>query len=255
MSTFRVPFSVALALLTCLGGASTARAQQLASQRYRSSKDFAMELRLGPYRPDVDGELEDAPEEERPHAKYFGTGRKLLAQAELDYQFFKAFGSLAIGLSMGYFKQTAKSFVEPGPGLAPTVRSGDSTSLMLVPTALSLVYRFDVAALRWNVPLVPYAKAGLDYVFWSVSDGNGNVPEAGGGRGRGATTGYHAAFGVALMLDIFDPGAAQEFDAETGVNHTYLFAEYRHSEISGLGRGGGLHLGDTTWSAGLMFEF
>ncbi len=214
-----------------------------------------MELRFGPYRPDVDGEFANLPAEERPHAQYFGTGRKLLSQVELDYQFFKAFGSLALGVSVGYFTQKASAFVEPASGDAD-VRSGDSTRLMLIPTSLSLVYRFDVLALRANIPIVPYAKAGLDWVYWSVSDGNGRVANGTmGGRGRGGTTGYHGAVGLAFMLDAFDPGSAQEFDAETGINHTYVFVEFRHSEINGLGKQNRLHVGDTTWSAGLMFEF
>lgn len=256
MHLLRIPVALALLLVPSWFGAGSALAQAPGQQKYRSPKNFAMELRFGPYRPDVDGEFDRTPEEDRPHQKYFGSGRKLLAQAELDYQFFKAFGSLGLGVSVGYFRQSANAFVEPEGGGDPEVRAGDTTSLTLVPTALSLVYRFDVPALRWGVPLVPYAKGGLDWVYWSISDGNGEVA-AGDvtGRGRGGTTGYHAAIGVALMLDVFDPGAAQEFDAETGVNHTYLFAEFRHAVINGLGGRDSLHVGDTTWAAGLMFEF
>ena len=64
-----------------------------------------------------------------------------------------------------------------------------------------------------------------------------------------------AAVGLSLVLDIFDPGAAKQFDEEMGINHTNLFFELNHLDASGLGESHRLHVGDTTWSAGIMFEF
>ena len=61
--------------------------------------------------------------------------------------------------------------------------------------------------------------------------------------------------GVSLILDFFDRNGANQFDQELGVNHTHLFFEYGHIDASGLGQSNRLHVGDTTWTAGLMFEF
>ena len=61
--------------------------------------------------------------------------------------------------------------------------------------------------------------------------------------------------GVALVLDMFDPDAAREFDAELGVNHTALVFEFNHADISGLWMSNRLHVGDDTWSLGLMMQF
>ena len=241
-----------------LGQASAARAQSEAisssGQRYRSHKSWALEFRMGPYRPDIDSEFTNLPAEQRPHQLYFGSKQRLLTQAELDYQVLNTFGSLAIGFSAGYFRESAKAFVE-GAADAMT-RSGDSTRLMLIPTSLSLVYRFDVAAVRWGFPLVPYAKAGLDWVYWSIANTNGGIAsDKAGAKGRGDATGFHVAAGLSLLLDVFDSGASQEFDSETGINHTYVFVELGHYEINGLGSKTQPRLGDTTWSAGFMFEF
>ncbi|MCG5052576.1 MAG: hypothetical protein KA712_06420 [Myxococcales bacterium] len=253
-----------LACAVALGAAALSVAGQAYGQetvvsrgdRYRSPKNWAMELHLGPYRPNIDSEFGNLPEDERPFALYFGDDRRLMARAELDYQIWNGFGSVGLGVSVGYTRQSAKAFVEPEPGALPETRSGDDTKLMLLPTSVSLVYRFDVLALRWSLPLVPYAKAGFDWVYWSISNGNGDVArDAAGNRGRGGTSGYHLAAGLSILLDVFDPGSAQAFDAETGVNHTYAFAEYRHAVIDGLGSANRLHVGDSTWSAGLMFEF
>ena len=57
------------------------------------------------------------------------------------------------------------------------------------------------------------------------------------------------------MLALIDPGAARGFDADAGVNHTYAFFELAHINSSGLGSKNKLHVGDSTWFAGLMFEF
>lgn len=248
--------------VTILGAPLVAQAQSEAisssAERYRSEKSWAMEFRMGPYRPDIDSESRFAklPEGQRPHQLYFGSKQRLLTQAELDYQVFNGFGSLALGFSAGYFRETAQAIIESTADSAQPVTSGDGTRLTLLPTSLSLVYRFDVAAVRWGIPVVPYAKAGIDWVYWSITNGNGQIASGGnGGRGRGDATGYHTAVGLSLLLDVFDQGAAQEFDAETGVNHTYLFVELSHYALNGLGSKPQPRLGDTTWSAGFMFEF
>lgn len=233
----------------------SAEAQQtlLRSSRYATEQNFAIELKLGPYSPDVDGELA----REHPHREFFGTKTRVMLRLELDYQFFARFGSLAIGGSVGTFSESARSFIDPGAGKPLSIRSGDETELSLTPLAVSLVYRFDPAARRWGIPIVPYAKGGLDYVLWTVTDGNDQVARgaAGAGRARGATPGWHATVGAALLLDVLDPGAARALDSEIGVNHTYIFAELTKIEASGLGQARKLHVGDTTWFAGLMFEF
>ena len=57
------------------------------------------------------------------------------------------------------------------------------------------------------------------------------------------------------MIDKLDPAAAKDFDTEMGVNHSALVFEFGHYDVSGLGQSNRLHLGDTTWTLGLLFEF
>ena len=117
------------------------------------------------------------------------------------------------------------------------------------------MYRFDLPYERLNIPLIPYGKLGFDYILWTVNDGNGEVPSAAGGRGQGGTLGWHGAVGLSLALDWFDQHAANQFDEELGVNHTHLFFEYSHMAVNGLGQKNRLHVGDDSWSAGMLFEF
>lgn len=249
--------SAAIAAATmALAGSRPARAQaQLpGGDSFRSPQRFAFELRFGPYRPDVDAEFAGGA---GPHRRFFGDDARVLSQLQLDYQIFSSFGTLALGVGAGRFKESANAFVETGPGTIPDERTADRTSLTMYPLSLQLVYRFDALARRTGLPLVPYGKIGLAYALWTIRDGNGNVAktESPRGRGRGGTRGWLAGAGLAFQLDVLDPGAARELDAQTGVNHTYLFAEWTRHDLSGLGQEGALHLGDTTWSAGLLFEF
>jgi hypothetical protein len=242
--------SMLAALAVSLLGAPGARAQVITTERghQASPQHFALELRFGPYKPDIDSEFSGT--SRTPHQSFFGSNRRLMTQVELDYQIIRHVGSLGIGLSAGYFKENGHNVDQAGN---PTQ---DSSSLRLIPLALSAVYRFDLAYERTGIPLVPYGKLGLDYVFWSVENGNGEVPEdASGGRGAGGTLGWHAAVGLSLVLDFFDQNGANQFDEEMGINHTHLFFEYGHIDVSGLGQSNRLHVGDNTWTAGMMFEF
>jgi hypothetical protein len=239
----------ALLLLTLAARPAQAQTVVHEENRFASSQHWALELRFGPYSPDVDSEIAGAPEP--PHYKYFLDKKKLLFQLEVDYQFFHAFGSAAVGAQAGYFREGAYSYDVTGAD-----RTGDRTALTLFPTALQLVYRMDVAAKRLGIPLVPYGKVGFNYTFWRITDANGDTAKADdGSKGSGGTPGWQAAAGLAIMLDWIDPGSARALDAETGVNHTYIFVEVAHYAVSGLGKKDVLHVGDTTWSAGLMFEF
>ena len=222
-------------------------------QRYHSPQRFAFELKFGPYRPDVDSEFDVGGKQLRtPYKDYFGSGRRLLTQIEFDWQLLHKFGSLAVGAGIGYFSVTGVAPLGTNTGQL----SGDTSNLKVVPISASVVYRFDYFLEERNIPVVPFVKGGLDWAYWQNTDGNGEIAQdAQGNSARGATLGWHAAAGVALVLDWLDPEAARDFDADLGVNHTALTFEYNHADISGLGQSGRLHLGDTTWALGVLLEF
>jgi hypothetical protein len=245
---------VAAAVLLASAPASAQLVVQNAPTRFVSPQQFALELRLGPYSPEIDEEFGGA---QTPHKDFFGDDTRLMFQIEFDWQLYRhpAVGSVGIGGSAGFFRETASSPFnagdEPSAG-----RSGDKSRLSLFPLAALAVYRADQLWRLWSLPLVPYGKLGLNYTFWNIYDGNDLVAEnPGGGRGRGGTLGWQAAVGLSLVLDIIDLGSARELDSETGINHTHVFVEYVKYEVSGLGQKNKLHVGDSTWLAGLLFEF
>ena len=252
---------LALAVLAGLSAsAATVHAQTFApdagnpeaeifGRRYKSAQRFAFELRFGPYMPDVDSEFDGT---RHPYQDYYGSSDHLLTQTEFDVEILHNIGTVALGAGLSYFSVSGVAPVASGTGLP----SGDKSTLKIVPVSLSAIYRFDYFLERRGFPLVPFAKAGLDWAYWQVTDGNDEIATDGrGGKGRGGTFGWHAAAGLSLVLDFFDPDAARDFDNELGVNHTSLVFQYTYANISGLGQSDRMHLGDASWSLGLMFQF
>jgi hypothetical protein len=223
------------------------------------------EVKFGPYKPNIDDEFSG---QTGPYSRYFG-GSGLMSRFELDFQFFQRFGSIAVGLELGYFTKSGKSYAcyagtgtDSGTPCQPdfTAKAGDSTGINVLPLTLLAIYRFDVLALHYRVPIVPYVKGGLSYSIWWATKGNGKVSSVANADGskdnaRNGQFGVALVGGVALMLDAFDPGAGRELDGALGINHTYLFWEWNWSGADGFGAKNALRIGDSSWLAGLSFEF
>jgi hypothetical protein len=251
-------------------------------QSYRSKQRFALEIKFGPYLPDVDSS--PGLSGRTPFADVFGTvdvnnatdklvtkltppSARLLTTVEFDWQFWHGFGSLGVGASAGIMRRTARALAYRDDGTlcvdrvnqVQCSRSGDRTAFSVLPLTLELVYRFDVLAKRWRVPLVPYLKGGIAYYLWWSEDADGlaefREPDGSVDRAIGGTWGLVAHPGLAFLLDIIDPSVAQVMDAELGINHVYVFAELNYGWINGFNSKEKLVLSHLTWSAGLAFEF
>ena len=208
-----------------------------------SPRGWNLELRFGPYRPNVDSEFADRGSDARPYTQVFSSARHLLFQVEVDRHISHRAGTWAIGVNAGYTHASAAALAAD-----LTTRTGDQTSLTLLPLSVSLVYRADVLRQFEGVGLIPYAKAGIDCTFWRIAD------TARTGTTDGKTLGWHGALGVSLDLASFDPDSARVMDRDAGVNQTAIFFEVARYALDGFGSGSVLHVGDTTWMGGLMFE-
>jgi MYXO-CTERM domain-containing protein len=208
----------------------------------KSERAWNVELRFGPYRPNVDSEFADRGESARPYEEVFSSARHLMTQLEIDHHLSHRGGTWAAGVGVGYFKVTAAALTQN-----LQARSGDETGLRLIPLSAVGVYRADILRERWGSPIVPYAKVGLDCTLWRISD----TSQA---DLNGRTFGWHAAGGVTLDLAPLDREAAHEMDRESGVNQAALFFEVTRYALDGFGSSSALHVGDFTWFAGLMLE-
>jgi len=235
-------------------------------KRPGSPQHFGAEIKLGPYLPDVDRRYSgDWP---GPYASIFGKTDDLgnpvddpkdavMVAGAFEWQIVYLAGPLGVGLQVAFMRDKANALIaEPVPEGEPVRSSADSTTFSVLPLALQPVYRFELLADRWKVPLVPYVKAGLAYAFWWSKDGSGDISSNDAGeKGRGGTWGWQLNTGGMLRLDFLEPGTARAMDRTTGINHTYLFGEYQLSRIDGFGSDKSISLGDSTWFAGLAIEF
>jgi hypothetical protein len=224
----------------------------LEPQRTESPRWGTFEVSLGGYRPNIDSDPSLGGK--TPFTTAFGTGRSLIVRVDLAYSLFVDFGSLDVGIGGGFTEKFGKGVFTSNGAPSP-----DSTAIKIIPIRLSVTYRFDVLANRYRwMPLAPYARVSLDRYNWWVTNGAGDVSNAQGRAGRGATNGYSFSGGVALLLDAIDPGLAREMDRDTGINHTYLFVDFTKSFIRDFGSSSSWDLSDTnavSISGGLLFVF
>jgi hypothetical protein len=258
----RLRFAVALAPGVALAlVALPARAQERTDpfayehKRYESPQNFAIEIRVSPYKPDIDSD--PALHGQTPYASVFGTSPRMMLGLEFDWQALHIphFGTIGPGGGIGYTTMSAPAaLTNPPPGCAAPCLSGENTSLSIYPMYAVAVARADFFDEELGIPLVPYAKAGLGYALWSASNDLG-TSSYNGVVGKGHSVGTMLAFGIGLDLNVFDNYAARNFDNAAGVNHTLLFAEYYSLNLTGLLQTDALRVGTSSWAFGLAFEF
>jgi len=235
--------SLRIAALAALLAPAVAGAQSTGDEaplERHSPRAWTFHLQFGGYFPQIDQEagLTDAPFE-----RVFGDSNRLLTQVGLERYVFDDFGTLGIGVSVGYAEFYGKGFFAAGPQAGE--RSTDNTSFRTVPLQAFAAYRFDVLAQKAGVPLVPYAKAGVGSWFWWT------------GGNSGQRAGYSYGGGLQVLLDFFDPRLAAEFDREVGVNNSYVYVDWARWKVTGfIGDSNGFDLSDDgILSVGLALDF
>ena len=242
-------------------------------KRYDSPQRFALEVKFGPYLPDIDrnypgdgfgpyaqvyGETNDRGEAtSKPKNGFYGA-------IAFEYQIVNLAGPLGIGFQWSMMRDKAQApLAEPPTDEKLSVpRTAHRTTFAVMPMALQAVYRFELLADRFRVPLVPYAKIGLNYSFWWSKNGNNDIStiiDEGTGKvtdkARGGAWGFQTNIGGMIRLDFIERASARSLDRTTGINHTYVFAEWQLSRVNNFGRKNSINLGDSTWLVGLAVEF
>jgi hypothetical protein len=217
------------------------------AQEDESPQRFAVELKFGPYYPDVDTEPGVTG---TPYEDVFGDKQTFMFLAEFDWQFLRLPGiSFGIGAIAGYFQDTGKG-IDPDTGES----AGEETQLKVFPGHFDAVVRVDALPRFTKVPLVPFVKAGVSYYIWWVENGRG-LGRYEGTTGYGGTWGWNLQTGLMLLLDIFEPSAARTFDQEVGVNNSYVYADFVLARLDNFGNPNKLNLSDMTWTVGVAIEF
>lgn len=248
------PLVSAAVALGCLLGSVQAQAQGVdefgaygtrRGVQSESPQDAAVELRFGPYKPEVDSKLASTP-----FQSTFGNDNRWLFGFEADWQLIRIphFGSLGPGFGWGVTKFTAKAPFTDGSGTSET-----DTRLWVMPMHLVAVARADVLVKDFGIPFVPYAKLGLGYGMWWSTDGD-KPAKADGVSGKGASYGLTYAGGVMFLLDILDEDDAVTADGITGINNSYIFGEWYRTQLDGFGSDKIMDIGSSSWIVGIAME-
>jgi len=239
-------------------------------KRYDSPQHFALEVKFGPYLPDIDrnyggpglgpygkvyGETNDRGEATSdPKKGFYGA-------VAFEYQIVNLAGPIGIGFQWSMLRDKAQALLAEPPAEGSVRSAADSTRFAVMPLALQAVYRFELLADRLRIPIVPYGKIGLNYSFWWSKNGSGDISTIKDennkviDKARGGAWGFQSNVGGMLRLDWLERGEARNLDRITGINHTYVFAEWQFSRVNNFGRKNSISLGDSTWLIGLAIEF
>jgi hypothetical protein len=234
--------------------------------RQESPQRFLIEVKFGPYLPDIDKRWTGAGF--GPYATIYGRTddlgvatkpprQRLFSVLGFEWQFYhKLGGPLSLGFTVGYFGDSAQALIADGVPAGENVRSeADTTRFNIVPLTLLLGYRFELLADRFRVPLVPYARGGIGYGFWWEKKGGKISTNDAGQKAHGGSIGWQVNLGLMLRLDFIERGAAYDLDRMTGINHTYIFGEWQFSHLDGFGSDKAMSVGDDTFTVGLAVAF
>jgi hypothetical protein len=193
----------------------------------------SFELRLSGYRPNIDSEFTTS--HATPFNTAFGGSRPLMFQGQIAVSLWHGFGTFELGAGAGFYQVTGHGITKD-----TGVVSADTTGLKIVPLSASLTYRLDWAADHTGFPIVPYVRASLLRYQWWVTDGSGNTATFTNTSnqtftGSGATNGYSFTGGLAFLLDFLDPSMARDMEEDTGIHHTYLFADVTKTFVNDFG--------------------
>jgi hypothetical protein len=223
-------------------------------RKYDSPQNFALEIRVGAYQPEVDSDPDL--NGRTPYASSFGDKPRVMLGLEVDWQALRIPHVGVLGPGIGAATTSASRPAKTESGTA----SSEDMSFTVQPFYGLAVFRLDGFLLDSGFPLVPYAKAGLVYALWRASTTAGTSeftrPDGTVVKGKGGTWGYHGALGVAFNLGAIDRSSERQLDQAIGINHTYAFGEWMISKIDGaFGQDRPMRVGDSTWTLGLAFDF
>lgn len=221
-------------------------------------------IRIGPYTPDIDGQLGKSP---GPFEQMFGSSL-VLPVLDVDRILWRGYGQAGVGISVGYTQKLAHTFAQmTDTSSTSATRVADTNRFHLLPMALTATYRFTQLDDDYGIPVVPYVRAGLSYYVWwidlpkqagsplaKVCKDGGTEPGCSQNKALGGSLGVQGSIGLAIRAERVDATAAMSM-RQSGIQHAGIYAELSLAKVDGFGSDKKLSVGDRTWFAGVDFEF
>jgi hypothetical protein len=226
------------------------------------------------YRPDLDSEIRKDGKPIFPFYQCFFRRKETdtlgpinpLLGVEMDWHLWDGFGSLQLGVGLGYtFAQAHAARLDSSGQPNCNSAIGKATSIMhMYQIRPQLTYAFDYFA--DVVPFVPYVRGALISHGYLFRQGGKAAPahqsEGVTIKSNGFRFGYQAAVGLMLRMDFLEPSAVRAARGQGYLEHVYLKSELSITKIDSFGRKGFQYSAKDVmgtrwplmWTFGLVFE-
>jgi len=214
-------------LLMCLGAVfplNTAHAESVFERGWSTS----VALRYGPFEP-VDGNIMTVYGEDDHGVAFLEVGQSI-------------WGLLEGNVGLGFYQELGNAVAESDQEV-----SAEHTMLTGLPISVGLNLRLDILKEQLIVPF-----AGTGYSYWVWRENWYVNPDVGGASSMiGGKGGRYMNAGISVRLDAFEPVRASVLKIRSGVDDSYLTAEWRRQDV---GDDGLVFDGDFT-TVGLKLAF
>jgi hypothetical protein len=176
----------------------------------------------------------------------YGSKGRFMPKLSIGFVPLSKYVHIETNFTIGFLQfQGSKAFVSSGDS------SADNVWMTVFPLGFDLSIGIDIAE---EQPVVPYGGVGFALTLWREHESDD------GDSWSGDRFGYSGFFGLAVLLDRFEPARSRRLDSSTGINDVYFSFEGRYSDVSRQVRDGeisteGLAFGGWSFTAGLKFVY
>jgi hypothetical protein len=233
-SRFLPALVISSLLVLALAGPAQA-ASSVDSSLEESKKRFQMGLSFGAFW------LEDSDIQ-----SVYGSKGRFMPKLSIGFVPLSKYVHIETNFTIGFLQfQGSEVFVSSGDS------SADSVWMTVFPLGFDLSIGIDIAE---EQPVVPYGGVGFALTLWREHESGD------GDSWSGDRFGYSGFFGLAVLLDRFEPARSRRLDISTGINDAYFSFEGRYSDVSRQVRDGeisteGLAFGGWSFTAGLKLVY
>lgn len=233
-SRFLPALVISSLLVLSLAGPAQA-ASSVDSSLEESKKRFQMGLSFGAFW------LEDSDIQ-----SVYGSKGRFMPKLSIGFVPLSKYVHIETNFTIGFLQfQGSEVFVSSGDS------SADSVWMTVFPLGFDLSIGIDIAE---EQPVVPYGGVGFALTLWREHESGG------GDSWSGDRFGYSGFFGLAVLLDRFEPARSRRLDASSGINDAFFSFEGRYSDVSRQVRDGeisteGLAFGGWSFTAGLKLVY
>jgi hypothetical protein len=172
----------------------------------------------------------------------YGSQGRFMPKLSIGFIPWSKYVHIETNFTLGFLQfQGSEIFVSSGDA------SADNIWMTIFPLGVDLLIGIDIAE---EQPVVPYGGIGFALALWREHEtGDGD-------SWSGDRFGYSGFFGLAVLLDSFEPARSRRLDASTGINDSYFCFEGRYSDVKSQVRDGkisteGLGFGGWSFTAGI----